>query len=402
MRTLFVGGRKMRPLKLFIVVILVAFAACGFAQGAITVTVPAEPASPNDVNAISSMSFPYVAEVTGDDVYIRSGAGTQYYNCGKLKRGDKVKVVGVLFSWSRIVPPDGSFSWISNQYVSIDSNNPGTGIVTGDGVRVYAGSDYVRPIHSTTLQLKLDKGEKVKLLGEEKDNYYKIATPAGAYLWVSSDYMKPLGPVGGTVEFAGLKVEPNETAVVVTGKGSVEDEMLKVYYALEKQLQAERAKPIEQQNYASIKKAFADIAANKEAGKAARYAEFVIKQVERLEFVVAAVKEVGLQNEQLQQTRDKIDKARATRLAKLEEMGRFAVIGQLKTSSIFGSEPQLKYYRITDESDKIICYALPGGQASTMDLSKLIDHKVGLVGTLEAHPQTGTALVRFTEVVELK
>ncbi len=93
---------------------------------------------------------------------------------------------------------------------------------------------------------------------------------------------------------------------------------------------------------------------------------------------------------------------RATRLAKLEELGRFAVIGQLKTSSIFGSEPQLKHYRITDESDKIICYALPTGQASTMDLSKLIDHKVGLVGTVEAHPQMGKALVKFTEAVELK
>ncbi len=383
-----------------IVATLVALASCSFAQEA--ASLPEKPASPNDVNAISSLSFPYIAEIIGDDVYVRSGPGTNYYNCGKLKRGDKVKVVRIQYSWSCIVPPDGSFSWISTQYVSIDSNNPGTGIVAGDGVRVYAGSDYVRPIHSTTLQLKLDKGDKVKLLGEEKDNYYKITTPAGAYLWISTEYTKPLAPAGKIPGVTPLKVEPNETAAVVTRKGSVEDGMLKVYYALEKQLQAERARPIEQQNYAGIKKAFADIAANKEAGKAARYAEFVIKQIERLEFVLVAAKEVQLQNEQLQQTRDKIDKARAIRLAKLEELGRFAVIGQLKTSSIFGSEPQLKYYRITDESDKIICYALLTGQASTMDLSKLIDHKVGLVGTLEAHPQTGKALVKFTEVIELK
>jgi hypothetical protein len=387
-------------LNLVIVAILAGLVLCSFAQEA--APLPEKPASPNDVNAISSLSVPYIAEIIGDDVYVRSGPGTNYYNCGKLKRGDKVKVVRIQYSWSCIVPPDGSFSWISTQYVSIDPNNPDMGTVTGDNVRVYAGSDYVRPIHSTTLQLKLDKGDKVRLLGEEKDNYYKIATPTGAYLWASSEYLKPLEPLGAVAGYAGLKVEPNETAVVAARKGSVEDEKLKEYYTLEKRLQAERAKPIEQQNYAGIKKALADIAANKEAGKAARYAEFVIKQIERLELVSVAAKEFELQNEQLQQTREKIDKARETRLAKLEDMGRFAVIGQLKTSSIFGSEPQLKHYRITDESDKIICYAMPSEQASAMDLSKLIDHKVGLVGTIEAHPQMGKAMVKFTEVVELK
>jgi hypothetical protein len=397
----FVGGKKMQPhLNRIIVAILAALASCGFAQEA--ALIPEKPASPNDVNVVSKLSFPYVAQITGDDVYIRSGPGTNYYNCGKLRRSDKVEVVSTQFSWSRIVPPAGSFSWISTQYVSIDPNNPGIGTVTGDNVRVYAGSDYVRPIHSTTLQLKLNKGDKVKLLGEEKENYYKIAPPAGAYLWVGTEYTRPLAPAGKISEVTRSKVEPNETTVVIPLKGSVEDEKLKVYYALEKQLQAERVKPIEQQNYASIKKAFADIAANKGAGKAGRYAEFAIKQIERLEFVLVAAKEVVLQNEQLQQTRDKIGKARAARLAKLEEQGRFAVIGQLKTSSIFGSEPQLKHYRITDEADKIICYALPTGPAATMDLSKLMDHKVGLVGTLEAHPQTGKALVKFTEVVELK
>lgn len=386
--------------NLVIVAILGVLAVCGFAQEA------NEPSkklpSPNDVNVASKLSLPYVAEIMGDDVYIRSGPGTNYYNCGKLKRGDKVQVVSSRFSWSCIAPPAGSFSWISTQYVSIDSNNPEMGVVTGDSVRVYVGSDYVRPIHSTTLQLKLNRGDKVKLLGEEKENYYKIAPPVGAYVWISSEYLNPLEPIGGGVEFAAVKFEPNESGMAVTRKGPVEDEKLKVYYALEKRLQAERAKPIDQQNYAGIKKEFADIAANKEAGRAARYATFVIKQIERFEFAQASAKEIQLQDEQLQQTRDKIDKARVTRLANLEEQGRFAVIGQLKTSSIFSSEPQLKYYRITDESDKTVCYALPTGQASTMYLSKLIDHKVGLVGTIETHPQTGKALVKFTEAVELK
>ncbi|UCF43561.1 MAG: SH3 domain-containing protein [Planctomycetota bacterium] len=104
-------------------------------------------------------SFPYVAEVTAENVNIRSGPGTNYYRCGQINRGDAVKVVASKHSWSHIVPPPGSFSWISKQYIHIDADNPTVGIVTGDAVRVYAGSERLKPIHRTTLLLKLKRGD---------------------------------------------------------------------------------------------------------------------------------------------------------------------------------------------------------------------------------------------------
>ena len=107
------------------------------------VAVPAEP------NIISLPDFPYFAEITGNDVYIRSGPGTNYYRCGKLKKSDIVKIVSAKNVWSRILPSQESFSWISKQYVTIDMDNPDMGIVTGDEVRVYAGSQYFEPIHSS-------------------------------------------------------------------------------------------------------------------------------------------------------------------------------------------------------------------------------------------------------------
>ena len=349
------------------------------------------------------LSFPYIAEITDDNVYIRSGPGTNYYSCGKLNKADRVKVVGSKFSWSQIVPPPGSFSWISTQYVKVDPNNPSIGIVTGDAVRVYAGSDLLKPIHSTTLQPKRNKGDRVRLMSEEKDDYYKIAPPADAYLWVSTKYTKPLAPVGQVPPTVETQGEPKaETGPVVPAKISVEAEKLKEYHALEEQIEAERAKPMAQQDYANIKRALVKIANNKEAGKAVRYSEFAIKQIERCELALAVATQVQLQDAQLQKIQDKIDKARATRLAEVPDLGRFAVIGQLQTSTIYGAEAGLKHYRITDVFGKTICYALPSGPALRMDMSKLIDRKVGLVGTIEPHLQTGGALVRFTAVAELK
>ena len=82
-----------------------------------------------EIVKVALPAFPYVAEITADNVYIRSGPGTNYYSCGKLHKGNEVTVVASKYSWSHIVPPTGSFSWISKQYVKIDSENPGVGIV---------------------------------------------------------------------------------------------------------------------------------------------------------------------------------------------------------------------------------------------------------------------------------
>ncbi len=375
-------------INIFIIAILISLVSIGFAQQG-----PA-----GDANDVSNLSFPYVAEIIGDNVYVRSGPGTNYYSCGKLNKGNRIEVVSTQFSWSRIVPPEGSFSWISMQYVNVDPNNPAVGIVTSDDVRVYAGSDTVKPLYSTYLQLKLNRGDKVGLLGEEQDNYYKIAPPAGAYLWVSTQYTRPLGPVGEVVTTVEPVAEPNDVATVVATDISVEAEKLKEYRVLEKQIQAEQAKPIGQQNYADIKKALAEIADNKEAGKAVRYAEFAIKQIERFELALAVSKEVQLQNAQLRQIKERIEKARATRLGEYQDLGRFAVVGQFQTFETYGPG----HYRIIDDSGKTICYALPSESAPEKDLSKFLGVKVGLVGTVEPHQETESALVRFTEITKME
>ena len=386
--------------NLFILVCLISLASVGLAQEA--VTSPEQSASAGAAEE-TAPSFPYIAEITGDNVNIRSGPGTNYYQCGKLEAGDRVKVVGSQFSWSRIVPPAGSFSWISKQYVSIDPSNPTIGTVTGDAVRVYAGSEQLKPIHSTTVQLKFNRGDKVRLLGEEEGDYYKIAPPAGTYLWVSTKYTSALGPVGEVELIVEREVEPKtDTSEVVYTKAAVETEKLREYYGLQEQIKAEQSKPMAQQNYANIKKKFAEIANNKEAGKAARYSEFAIKQIEGFELALAVGREVRLQDEQLQQIREQIEKARAAKLSQVRELGRFAVIGQFQTSNIYSGRAELIHYRIIDDSGKTLCYALASGSASELDLGEFLGRKVGLVGTIEPHLQTAGALVRFAGIVDLQ
>ena len=356
---------------------------------------------------VDTSSFPYTAEIIGNDVYVRSGPGTNFYHCDKLNAGDKVKVVDKQFSWSRIVPPAGSFSWISMDFVTITPGDQEVGTVTGDNVRVYAGSDYVKPLYSTTLQGKLSKGEKVKLLGEQMDGYYKIAAPPFAYLWVSTQFTKPVpepvepSPAPPTPAPVVPKVEPNEpgdtnTTTAVAPAPAVPKTPLEKYRDLKEQVKAENAKPVDQQDYTDLKKALLEIAEDEKAGNAARYAQFVVRQIEGYELALAVVKQVELQNKQLEKIKAKIDKAKATRMAEVETMGKFAIVGEFQTYVTYGPGN----YRILDEAGKMVCYALPAGAASQKDLSGFVGQKVGLVGTIEPHLATKKALVRFTEIVK--
>jgi len=357
---------------------------------------------------VDTSSFPYTAEITGNDVLVRSGPGTNFYQCGKLNTGEKVKVVDKQFSWSRIVPPADSFSWISMQYVDVNPNDQTVGTVTGDNVRVYAGSDFVKPHHSTSLQGRLSKGEKVKLLGEQLDDYYKIAPPPFAYLWVSTQFTKAipepvvLQPAPQVPTAVGPKVipgtpsgEPNEPsdANAVTTP-AVPKTPLEKYRELKEQVKAENAKPADQQDYTDLKKALSEIAEDEQAGNAARYSQFVLGQIEGYELALQVIKEVALQNQQLEKVKAGIDKAKATKMAKIEDMGKFAIIGEFQTYITYGEG----HYRILDEAGKMVCYALPTGPASQMDLSGFIGQKVGLVGEIEPHLATKKALIRFTAI----
>lgn len=418
-----------RPLSRFVALLLVvAIVLAGSTSIARSARTPAAAEPAKSPEEVKTPTFPHMAEITGDNVYYRSGPGTNFYECGRLSKGDKVKVVSKQFSWYRIVPPAKSFAWISMQYVDVDPANPEFGILTGDRVRVYAGSDRVRPHYSTSLLGKLNKDERVKLLGQQLDDYYKIAPPPSAYLWVSTYFTKPLPPEKKVVQAekvtpddkaappkplpAGevpkvVKIDTSTVPVDVTAAATAPKPVpekvapgsrLEQYQALQKRIDVERVKPTDQQDYTEIKKELTEIANDKDADKVARYAKEVIKRVEGLELAVSVIEQVRLQNEQLSKMQEGIDKARAAKLAEISNMGKYAVTGELQPFTLYGKG----HYRIVDDSGKMLCYALPGSQTSGMDLSSLIGKKVGLKGMIQPHLPTKKAMVRFSEIVELK
>jgi hypothetical protein len=99
-----------------------------------------------------------------------------------------VTVVGMKLDWLKIVPPDGSFCYISKAFV--DRNGDGTaGKVNKDAVNVRAGST-LNALKVVPL-CQLSVGMDVKIIGEQ-DEYYKIEPPAGkAFVYVNKQFVDP-------------------------------------------------------------------------------------------------------------------------------------------------------------------------------------------------------------------
>jgi SH3-like domain-containing protein len=133
----------------------------------------------------SEGKFPFTGTVKGNAVYVRSGPDVNYYPVARLMRDNQVQVVGEEYGWFKIVPPSGSFSCVSKDFVEKKEGNKG--VVSGDRVAIRAGSSLNDK--KTAIQFLASKGMEVTILGEE-EKYYKIAPPEGAYVWVSAQYIK--------------------------------------------------------------------------------------------------------------------------------------------------------------------------------------------------------------------
>lgn len=132
-----------------------------------------------------------VGQIGGDNVYIRSGSHQNYYPVTKLNRGDPVTVVGEEYGWFEILPPAGTFSLVEKTYVDV-SGNTGT---LNESRWVYAGSNLDNRRYAK--QVKLQKGDTVRILGETSDGaFLKIEPPPGATLWVKSDFVNGVDATG--------------------------------------------------------------------------------------------------------------------------------------------------------------------------------------------------------------
>jgi len=135
--------------------------------------------------------FPYSARVVGEDVYVRSGPGSDYYPTAKLQPGDVLEVYrrdpG---GWLAVRPPRHSFC-----LVAISKLKPlgdSVAVAKENKVEVHVGSALgdMRDV----IQVRLDRDEPVEVIEEperdKSDAWVKISPPPGEFRWIASRFVE--------------------------------------------------------------------------------------------------------------------------------------------------------------------------------------------------------------------
>jgi uncharacterized protein YgiM (DUF1202 family) len=397
------------------------------------VTPPAQPVTPpaaaeaKPVEAATAPQFPYTAEIVGTEVYVRSGPGTAYYQCGKLSAPQRVNVIGFTHNaWFQITPPPGSFSWISKTYVEIDKTNPKKGVVTGDAVRVWAGSDFVEPMRSSSLQTKLNKGDAVEIIGapEGEGDYYKVIPPKDASLWISGDSLKALKKEEVKVEPKTPAKEGQPTLVQATEKTTpekveikkeepkpvppprpkMEQAYLKQCYAISSKLDEEIKKPAPEQKYDEYKKQLEPMLADpNEAGMAIEYAKYLSDRIKRYEIAITTGDQLKEQDQKMADLRKQIDEARKAQLDKIsKQYEQYIMTGILKPSYVYSDKVGQKRYLLTNEQGRVIAYVVLSDPSMAGQAETLFKKKVGIVGRIVNSPKELVTLVTASKIEEYK
>jgi len=445
-----------------LVVALLAVSASGQQPAPAPAPAAAQPAAqPVAQPALPEPERPYIAEIVGTGVYVRSGPGTAYYFTTKLSSPAKVTVVDHKFTWAQILPPEGSFSWISKSYVKLDPANPGIGIINGQAVRIWAGSEAVEPMRSTSLQAKLNDGDTVKILGsaEAKGDYYMIVPPASARLWIGREFIKFVSPAPkaavtlpprpgsekpatattpapvapkpatpGTTTPATTPAAPGTTPTTpattpttpattttpevekpaaapkkeeVSPEKIREKELIAQCRKLAEQVIAELNKPLSEQKYAEYHKSLDAISADPQAGNAKLFADYYIERIDAYETARDAGKAIQQQDSSLDNVRKGIRKNLADKLAAIPNPGKYILSGIIKESLVYTPKTGQKRYLIVNETGKILGYAIPASKTAEALVAPLLGKTVGLIGKPGPDSKNPMALIEFTGIDEL-
>ena len=199
-------SHRQSALSVFSLVVSTTIAGIG-----LTPIVYAAPESTAGTVSGDSVEQPYAGLLNTDNVYVRSGPSDAFYATMKLNKGVRLTVAAVRSDWLKIIPPDGSYCYVAKTH--IEKRGDGTeGRVMVAELNVRAGSSLNGL--KTTVQTSLAEGDMVKIVGEEAE-FYKIAPPPGAYLYIKKMFVDAAPPVAPAAVVAAAK-QSDQIAIAPT------------------------------------------------------------------------------------------------------------------------------------------------------------------------------------------
>jgi uncharacterized protein YgiM (DUF1202 family) len=360
---------------------------------------------------VANAPYQFLGEITAANTFVRSGPREGDYATSKLDKGQQVTVVGIKFDWLKILPPEGSFSYVSKAFVQQYGDGK-RGRVTKNDLSVRAGSS-LNALKSQ-VQTKLNDGDEVEIIGEQ-DEYFRIKPPAGAYLYVKKDFVRPIRainngaaagaetpqpetPANNTADAGTIPLEPGDptTAAPETQQAQTALKANPVapqaataaseqFNKLEERYAQALALPLDQQPIEELSGEYETLSSGTELPEsmrriaAGRVAALKIRKQAKDELLAVRKEHAEMQARRLalkaeQQELEEQLKANAVEV--------YTAVGTLRASSLQRGEGRL--YRLTDpQSGRTLVYL----RTDDNSIATMIGQFVGVRGTTATEPQ---------------
>ena len=126
--------------------------------------------------------FPFIGEVTSDNVNIRAGSNINFEVIAKSNLSEKLKVLNKEFQWYKISLPAEAGCFVSKKYITKESKSEGK--VKANRLNVRA-----RPDLKSSILCQVVRGDTVSIVKKADEDWYQIKPASDCYGWIHSKYI---------------------------------------------------------------------------------------------------------------------------------------------------------------------------------------------------------------------
>lgn len=131
--------------------------------------------------AAAADKFPFLGEITEDNINVRAGQNVNFEKLCVLKKGQQITVVDKNYTWYKVALPPEAKCFISKDYIKIYRER--SGVVTGNRVNLRAG-----PGANFTALGQLTKDDVVEIV-KDTNGWYQIKPASGTFGWVAEQFL---------------------------------------------------------------------------------------------------------------------------------------------------------------------------------------------------------------------
>ncbi|MBU0639880.1 MAG: SH3 domain-containing protein [Planctomycetes bacterium] len=358
----------------------------------------------------------YWLRVIGDSVNLRSRGDANSAIVARLPRDTVLRGIGEEYGWHQVVPPDGTFSYVSAEYVELKSPSLGVVAVRSGKLRVRVGSQAHKldPLRSE-VQTLLPDGAEVRILGQEGD-WLRIEPPAGVFAHISGDFVERVtdevaarlraatGQVTSQPAVALRPVQPPAPETRAPEAPNLAGDWGQKLAVVEQTITAEGRKPAAEQAWAPVLAQLQPIAAQNAEPMVARLAVgWMARLEERMadqETLLAAsqiARRASRDRSQLERELDRLERIRQQATSQPTYDAR----GSLLPSYAFRSTDTTRRYKLQDPfSRRVVAYIEIPADGLIAPL-EYVGKYVGVRGAKRFDIRLGANVIQVTHIVDL-